>query len=343
MLVTATWAVGRGLSVWPQLGDPWIAPVIAYLPMLGHPPAEPAQPTPTRLAKVEPGLLRRPSHVSLAEWAAAPPATAAPMRVSDEDQLRQEIAFVGRYGTPPSMARLLFTGNGSGKTVLAPPGARAERQIAAVPRLSVSGWAIARGGGGGASLAGAGQLGGSQAGLRASYGLDKTRSIALFGRASSPLSSPGGREVALGIDWQPLRDVPVRIAAERRQSIGGGRNAFGLGLFGGINPTRLGHGFSLDAYGQAGVVGVRRRDGYIDGAIRIERGLADVGGMQIAVGAGSWGGIQPGVRRLDIGPQIVARVPVAGARLRIGLDWRQRVAGNARPGSGPALSIGTDF
>ncbi|WP_204317143.1 hypothetical protein, partial [Klebsiella aerogenes] len=29
--------------------------------------------------------------------------------------------------------------------------------------------------------------------------------------------------------------------------------------------------------------------------------------------------------------------------LRIALDWRQRVAGEARPGSGPALTLGADF
>jgi hypothetical protein len=29
--------------------------------------------------------------------------------------------------------------------------------------------------------------------------------------------------------------------------------------------------------------------------------------------------------------------------VRLSIDWRQRIAGRARPGSGPALSIGSDF
>jgi hypothetical protein len=34
---------------------------------------------------------------------------------------------------------------------------------------------------------------------------------------------------------------------------------------------------------------------------------------------------------------------VAHGGLRLGAEWRQRVAGKAKPGSGPALSLGADF
>ncbi|VVT20968.1 hypothetical protein SPHINGO361_150133 [Sphingomonas sp. EC-HK361] len=60
-------------------------------------------------------------------------------------------------------------------------------------------------------------------------------------------------------------------------------------------------------------------------------------------GLGAWGGAQREASRLDIGPSIVALVPVGRQRARLTIDWRQRVAGNARPGSGLALTIGADF
>jgi len=36
-------------------------------------------------------------------------------------------------------------------------------------------------------------------------------------------------------------------------------------------------------------------------------------------------------------------LPVEAHAIRIGVQWRERVAGNARPGSGAVLSIGADF
>jgi hypothetical protein len=29
--------------------------------------------------------------------------------------------------------------------------------------------------------------------------------------------------------------------------------------------------------------------------------------------------------------------------VKVHVDWRQRIAGNARPGSGPALTLASDF
>jgi hypothetical protein len=36
-------------------------------------------------------------------------------------------------------------------------------------------------------------------------------------------------------------------------------------------------------------------------------------------------------------------LPVRSHSLRLSLDWRERVAGNAMPRSGPALTLGADF
>jgi hypothetical protein len=207
--------------------------------------------------------------------------------------------------------------------------------------FSLSGWALARGASA-STLATGGQLGGSQAGLRARVRLD--RGIHVAARLSTPLGGAPGAEAAIGLDWRPVAALPITLTAERRIGLDrGGRDAFAAGVFGGFDQVPLRAGIKLDGYGQAGVVGLRRRDLYVDGAVRAERRIAALGPASLALGAGMWGGAQRGVSRLDVGPQIVARVPVARGGLRLGAEWRQRVAGDARPGSGPALSLGADF
>lgn len=190
-----------------------------------------------------------------------------------------------------------------------------------------------------AGLAPGGTLGGSQAGLRIAYRLngDTARPLAASARLYAPLRDRRASEASLGLDWRPLARVPVHITAERRQALGArGRSAFALGAHGGVSDLRLPGGVRLDAYGQAGLVGARRRDPYADGAARI--GLP-VGRLDI--GGGLWGGAQPGAARLDAGPSLALRLPEA--RLRLSAEWRFRIAGDARPGSGPALTIGSDF
>ncbi|MFT3966833.1 MAG: hypothetical protein QM690_13230, partial [Sphingobium sp.] len=128
----------------------------------------------------------------------------------------------------------------------------------------------------------------------------------------------------------------------RREGLSeGGRSACAVLMAGGIDPVEIGQGFRLDGYAQAGIVGFNRRDGFADGRLTLERPLA--GASAIALGAGLWGGTQPGASRLDIGPQASIRLRAGSTALRIGAEWRERIAGNAAPSSGPALSIGTDF
>jgi hypothetical protein len=204
-------------------------------------------------------------------------------------------------------------------------------------RSSISAWALVRSGGE-RQLAAGGVLGGSQAGMRATYWL--RNGLALSGRAYAPINEPEGAELALGIEWRPLRQVPVRVLAERRQAIGReGRSAFALLAHGGVSDQPLIGPVTLDAYAQAGVVGARSRDGFVDGAVRLGAPVAG----DLSVGVGAWGAAQPGVSRFDIGPQASYRLPVLGATMRLSAEWRVRVAGDARPGSGPALTLSTDF
>jgi len=208
---------------------------------------------------------------------------------------------------------------------------------AAPRRLAGSLWAIGRGGGAGQALPG-GQLGASQAGARLTYALDSDRRVALAGRVSAPLRGRGA-EVAVGVEWRPI-DAPVRLIAEHRLALDGGRRGPTVLAVAGLPPTPFA-GWTLEAYGQAGAIARGRGMAFADGSARITRIVAGRSGPDL--GLGGWGGAQPGSARLDLGPTLGIALPIGRQRLRITADWRVRVAGRARPNSGPALSIGTDF
>jgi hypothetical protein len=127
------------------------------------------------------------------------------------------------------------------------------------------------------------------------------------------------------------------------QAIGpDGRNVWSAYAAGGLYrelPAKL----ELAAYAQAGVVGAKRRDLFVDGAARIGRSVALGGGKSLLVGGGIWGAAQPGTERLDIGPHASIRMPMAGTSVTAAVDWRIRVAGKASPGTGAAFTLATDF
>jgi hypothetical protein len=200
-------------------------------------------------------------------------------------------------------------------------------------------FAIARPSGSGGGL-GSSQLGGSQVGARIAYSLDAARRLALVGRVATPLEGRG-REAALGIEWRPP-SMPIRLFAEQRVALDGGRGGPSVGVIAGVDRP-LGRGFRLEAYGQAGAIKRDRAEGFADGAARVTRRVAAIGPATLDLGAGAWGGAQRGAERFDVGPTLGLAAPIAGRTLRLTMDWRERVVGDARPGSGPALSLGTDF
>jgi len=137
----------------------------------------------------------------------------------------------------------------------------------------------------------------------------------------------------------PFRSIPVALTIERRQAIGklgGGRSAFAMFLEGGVYQRPIAWGFSLDGYAQAGVVGMRHRDLFADGGATLTKPLFG----RYAAGFGVWGGVQPGLYRVDAGPRVSMRVR---HNMRVHLDYRYRVAGNAEPGSGPVITLAGDF
>jgi len=154
-----------------------------------------------------------------------------------------------------------------------------------------------------------------------------------------PARQSRGAEAALGVEWQPSARLPVRLLAERRQALGAdGRSAFALIAHGGISDAKAPGGLRLDGYGQAGIVGAASRDLFADGALRLSLPFG-----RVKVGAGLWGAAQPGVSRLDSGPQAALRLPMGNGNVAVAIDWRLRVAGNAGPRSGPSLTLSTDF
>jgi len=215
-------------------------------------------------------------------------------------------------------------------------------------RWSGSAWAYFREGSGqgsGSSLATGGQLGGSQAGLRLAYRIndDLYHPVALTMRATSPVERRGA-EIALGIEGKPFASLPVRVALSRRIGLDrAGRDAWELMLAGGVYDRRLPGGLRLDGYAQAGVVGARRRDLFADGALRVGRPLPVGRDASLTIGGGVWGAAQPGVERLDLGPSAVLRAPLGKTAITAALDWRIRVAGDASPNSGVALTLAGDF
>lgn len=207
-------------------------------------------------------------------------------------------------------------------------------------RLQLSSWALLRnqqiGVAPSRSLASGGQLGASQAGARLVYNFN--RQLALTARMNSEVGRRGG-EGALGVRVRPLVGLAVWLTAERRQRLGrfgGGRNDFALFAEAGLYHRPLPWRFSFDTYLQGGVVGVKSRDLFVDGAFAMTRPVY----RNFDFGFGVWGGAQPGLARLDAGPRVTMHVR---GNLKVHADWRQKLVGNARPGSGPALTLSGDF
>lgn len=282
-------------------------------------------------------------------------ATAGPALGTDlgADRHSLRLALMARLLPPmPGGAARAATATG-GPLWFPPPAARAEpgqgRPYWIRDQLSgwsLGGWLYLRDGAVAApdGIAAASQLGGSQAGVRLAYGFGDTGRVRAYGRATVAVRRPEQREVAIGLAAAPLPHVPLDFAIEQRLAVGqDGRTALAAMVSGGVGDVLLPGGFHLDAYAQAGVVGVRQRDGFADGALVVDRRLGPDDTSPLRLGALAAGAVQPGAARVDVGPRLTLRLPDVGAGSRIALDWRQRVAGDARPESGLALTLAADF
>lgn len=190
-------------------------------------------------------------------------------------------------------------------------------------------------------------LGGTQAGVRADYVIDAARRARLYVRATASPVDRGDADLAAGASVRPFAAVPFDIHVERRIALAGAATGRTLVfLAGGVDARPIGHGLSLSAYAQGGIAGPGRdldAEGFADGALDIQRPILGRGGMRLSVGAMIGGAAQRGASRIDVGPRASLDLPVLGRGARLTLDWRERVAGNARPGSGPALTLAAGF
>ena len=271
--------------------------------------------------------------------------TATPARELRLDPMRVQAALLNllqfdnpEYVAPGAAASAPAAGPFAGAR--AGPAATQQWPRTMAGRWSASAWLSVRPGTGLGAAPGGGQLGGSQAGARLTYLLDGGNRIALYGRLTAPLGRRG-KEAAAGVEWQPT-SLPMRLIAEQRVGLDGVRGGPGVGLVGGVDEA-LGGGFRVESYAQAGAIARERIEPYADGAARATRTLAEGGGVRLALGGGAWGGVQRDAARLDLGPSATVALPLGDAHVRVALDWRQRVAGDALPGSGLALTIGSDF
>ncbi|GAB5489160.1 MAG: hypothetical protein Pars2KO_27300 [Parasphingorhabdus sp.] len=148
----------------------------------------------------------------------------------------------------------------------------------------------------------------------------------------------------MGAMVKPIKGLPISLYVEKRYREAG-PNSHGTALFlaGGSGPEELVQGVFLETYGQAGYVFQRDDSYFFDGSITLQKKLAAVGTAQISLGGAVWAGGQEGVQRLDIGPRVSVRLPLGTIATQASVDWRQRVAGNAEPGSGLAVSLTTSF
>lgn len=230
--------------------------------------------------------------------------------------------------TPQSANRLLFP---------SAPGASHGRRL----KTNVYAYSFWRFQAPGQGLAAGGQYGGSQSGVIATIGFARD-APALLLRTAVAHDNLRDREFAVGARWQPKSDWPVSVTAERRfRNIG--PDSFALYVAGGRSDIRLPARFRLETYAQAGIVSDKNARYFFDAQARADRQILPQAPIPLHIGAGVWTGGQRGTQRLDVGPSLRTEIPLGDIQIRLTADWRFRVAGNAAPGNGPALTLSTGF
>jgi len=189
--------------------------------------------------------------------------------------------------------------------------------------------------------------GGSQSGgvLRYRLSMDPHRPTAYL-RATTTLGGFSETAGALGISARPFAGVPLVAAAEGRLTWTASGQRLQPAVFAvtELPPLALPGRLRAEVYAQGGYVGGQFATPFADGQARIDAPVLRVGRIDARVGAGLWGGMQKGASRLDAGPSAMAIMPLGRNGFgRIAVDWRQRIGGNASPGSGPALSLSAGF
>lgn len=232
-----------------------------------------------------------------------------------------------------------------GGAPLSPAAARSD-----VRRWSADGWLLLRRGGGiGSPGAAFPSYGASQAGAVLRYRLAPASGHrpSAYLRGSAALNGSSEREVAAGLSARPVAVIPVSVSAELRATRFASGTKVRPAAFAvtELPPARLPAGMRAEAYAQAGYVGGTYATAFVDGQLKLDRRLVSLGGdrAEARIGAGVWGGAQKGASRLDVGPSATLGFKVGEGSGRLSADWRFRIAGNATPRSGPALTLSAGF
>jgi hypothetical protein len=268
-----------------------------------------------------------------------------------------QAAGYARLQVPPQLAAY-FTGAAqpaprSERTAapaasLAQPARRSQQaQAARTSRWSGDGWLLWRDDTTTPVTSGRPSYGRSQMGAVVRYALSPQagQRPQAYVRASSALQGARENGVAAGLSARPLARVPVRLAGEMRvnQRSSGTQTVAAAYAVTELAPQRLPGGLVAEVYGQAGYVGGRDATAFADGQARIDRTVTASDDFDLRAGAAVWGGAQDDGSRLDVGPSASLQFRVGDARGRVAADYRFRVAGDAEPASGPALTLSAGF
>ena len=219
--------------------------------------------------------------------------------------------------------------------------------VFAGPRLAADIWLMMRQDTTSSVVSGRPSYGRSQAGGVVRYPLAAASRHApqAYVRASSALQGALENDLVAGLSARPIHGVPLRVAAEARISQTGAGTDLRPAVIAVTEfpPLDLPLGIRAEAYLQGGYVSGRFATAFADGQGRAERAVARFKGAEIAAGAGAWGGAQKGAARLDVGPTAAITFRLGGGRGRLAADYRFRVAGDAEPDSGPALTLSAGF
>ena len=149
----------------------------------------------------------------------------------------------------------------------------------------------------------------------------------------------------MGLSARPLARIPIRVAVEGRlgETDRGTRVRPAAYAVTELAPFGLPAGIRAEIYAQAGYVGGTFSTAFFDGQAHLDRPLARRGGIEVSAGTGAWGGAQEDASRLDVGPTATVSFRLRKGFGRIAADYRFRVAGNAEPASGLALTVSAGF
>lgn len=214
-------------------------------------------------------------------------------------------------------------------------------------RWSADGWLLLRRDTSTPIPAGRPSYGRSQAGAVLRYGFapSSPHRPQAYLRASAALAGAREQEVALGLSARPLPGAPLRLAVEARASETVSASELRLAAYAvtELPAFRLPFGVRGEVYAQGGYVGGEFATLFVDGQIRADRTIGRIGNTELSFGAGAWGGAQKGSERVDAGPTAAATFRIGKGFGRIAADYRFRIAGEAEPSSGPALTLSAGF